>query len=376
MKTGFLVSGLLIFAFILLVCVGCQEAVVSEPGPEGSGKKVVQVPVEAPEPAAEPEPEPVADPEPKDVKVVEAKQIGPMIKFESVVVDLGEIGPKSKNPFKFKFKNVGDAPLKILNVSKVCGCTQPTWEHRAYAPGESGVIKVTYTAQTTVGKISKGLTATINSKSKSDKSVGLKVIGRVVKKVKVEPERLKLVFNKENAGCPTIKVTSVDGKPFSITGFSTRGNVITAVFDRDAKSTEIVLEPKVDIAKLKKRMNGFIKINMNHPQCKSIQVSYRATPRFRVQPGTLQLRGCEPNEPITRELWVLSTYGEDFEVSSISSRLNCVSLEKKEKVGTRYKLTIKVTPPVNNGKSMLSDTLYVNLSDDERLRIYCRLYYK
>ncbi len=288
MKTSFLVRSLLIFVFILLVCVGCQGPVVSEPGPvvsepgpEGIGKEVVQVePV--PEPVAEPKPVavPVVDSEPKDVKVVEAKQIGAKIEFESVVVDLGEIGPKSKNPFKFKFKNVGDEPLKILNVSKVCGCTLPTWERRAYAPGESGVIKVVYTAQTTAGKISKGFKATSNCKG-NKKSIGLKVTGRVVKKVKIDPERLKLAFNKENAGCPKIKITSVDGNPFSVTGFSTPGNVITAAFDPEVKSTEIVLEPKVDIKKLKRRMNGSIKVNMNHPQCKSLQVSYRANPRHK-----------------------------------------------------------------------------------------------
>ncbi len=387
MKTRFLVSSLLIFVFILLVCAGCQESVLSEPGSEANGKEVVNVadpdpdtdPVAVPEPdpVVVPVPVPVPVPEPEDVKVevVSTKKIGPKIEFESVVVDLGEISPKSKNPFKFKFKNVGDEPLKILNVSKVCGCTQPSWERRAYAPGQSGVIKVTYTASKVVGKVSKGLVATCNSKLERDKKVSLKVVGRIVKKIKVEPENLKLVFNKENAGCPNIKVTSVDGKAFAVTGFSTAGNAIKAVFDRNARSTEVVLEPKVNIEKLKSRMSGFIRISTSHPQCKSIQVRYTATPRFKVQPGSLILRGCDPNEPVTRVLWILSTYDEDFEISSISSKLDCVSLEKKEKVDNRYKLTIKVTPPYNKGKSILIDKLYINMTDDERLSVSCRLYY-
>jgi hypothetical protein len=385
MKTSFLVSSLLIFVFILLVCVGCQDAAVNGEDPDDGGKVVVPVDVDPPEPIdIEVDPPKAIDP-PKlvDVKVEPPKpadndvkkKVGPKIEFESVVVDLGEIPPKSKNPFKFKFKNVGDAPLKILNVSKVCGCTQPTWERRSYAPGESGVVKVTFTAGGTVGKVSKGLTATSNSKDASKKRVGLRVTGVIVKKVIVEPGKIKLVFNKENAGCPEIKLTSVDGKAFAVTRFYTPDNVITAAFDREAKSTEIVLYPKVDIGKLKSRMNGYIKVSTNHPECKSVQISYVATPRYRVQPRTLQLKGCDPNEPVTRELWVLSTYGEDFEVSSISSRLNCVSLEKKEKVGNRYKLTIKVTPPDNKGRRVLSDSVKINLADDERLGVSCRLYY-
>ncbi|UCG49798.1 MAG: DUF1573 domain-containing protein [Phycisphaerales bacterium] len=36
--------------------------------------------------------------------------------------------------------------LKITNVKAACGCTVVQLDKREYAPGESGVIKVTYTA--------------------------------------------------------------------------------------------------------------------------------------------------------------------------------------------------------------------------------------
>ena|GEM_PF-2703783 len=40
----------------------------------------------------------------------------------------------------------GDVMLKITGVKAACGCTVVQLDKREYAPGESGVIKVTYTA--------------------------------------------------------------------------------------------------------------------------------------------------------------------------------------------------------------------------------------
>jgi hypothetical protein len=48
--------------------------------------------------------------------------------------------------------------LKITDVKATCGCTVVQLEKREYAPGESGVIKVTYTAGSTPGAADRLLT--------------------------------------------------------------------------------------------------------------------------------------------------------------------------------------------------------------------------
>lgn len=44
----------------------------------------------------------------------------------------------------FTFTNTGDAPLLITDVICGCGCTSARWSAEAYAPGQSGIVRISY----------------------------------------------------------------------------------------------------------------------------------------------------------------------------------------------------------------------------------------
>jgi len=44
----------------------------------------------------------------------------------------------------FKYKNIGDAPLKMLSVTADCGCTVPEFNQKKLLPGEEDKIKVVF----------------------------------------------------------------------------------------------------------------------------------------------------------------------------------------------------------------------------------------
>lgn len=46
--------------------------------------------------------------------------------------------------YDFHFTNTGDAPLVIKQVITGCGCTSAKWSEKPYAPGDKGVIRVSY----------------------------------------------------------------------------------------------------------------------------------------------------------------------------------------------------------------------------------------
>ena len=58
--------------------------------------------------------------------------------------DFGKIKEGETLEVSFRFKNVGDKPLVISNVSASCGCTVPETPKKPYAPGETGVIKASF----------------------------------------------------------------------------------------------------------------------------------------------------------------------------------------------------------------------------------------
>ena len=69
--------------------------------------------------------------------------------------DFGKIKEGENLEVSFRFKNVGDKPLVISNVSASCGCTVPETPKKPYAPGETGVIKASFNSAGKVGAQSK-----------------------------------------------------------------------------------------------------------------------------------------------------------------------------------------------------------------------------
>jgi hypothetical protein len=52
----------------------------------------------------------------------------------------------------FTFKNTGEAPLILTQVTASCGCTTPEYSKHPVAPGEEGQIKVVFDSNGQVGK--------------------------------------------------------------------------------------------------------------------------------------------------------------------------------------------------------------------------------
>jgi len=69
--------------------------------------------------------------------------------------DFGKIAEGKNLEVSFRFKNVGDKPLVISNVSASCGCTVPETPKKPYQPGETGVIKASFNSTGKSGSQSK-----------------------------------------------------------------------------------------------------------------------------------------------------------------------------------------------------------------------------
>jgi hypothetical protein len=367
---------------VLLVQVGCREhdrtseepnaaalqpeAVVEREPVEVAVEPLPEEPVEEPV-AAKPE-EAAADNKP-ELSTGSAKFV-----FENVTHDFGDISPRSKNTCEFKFKNAGDALLRIGKIHSTCGCTVPELSKKEYAPGESGVIKATFNAGRGVGTVTKRLYVPNNDKKNS--KVTLTIRARIVMKVAFEPSRIMLLLENENAGCPNITLKSVDGKPFAVTGFSAPGQSITADFDPAKQAAEFVLKPKADIEKLKKHSRGTIRIALTHPGAPSANITYQVVPEFQINPNAIVLRNVKAQRAEKRKVSVVNNYGRDFEIESIRSQKDAIRVVSREKVDKEYKLNLEIIPPVTeeNGR-VFRDVLSVKIKDGPDLTMSCRGFY-
>ena len=310
--------------------------------------------------------------------IVDSKK--PKIKFEKVIHNFGKIGPGTRNSCNFNFKNIGDGVLRIGKIKSTCGCTVPKLKKKEYQPGESGTIKVKYNADKHPGKVNKRLYVPNNDKKKPN--VMLTIRAKVELKIDYQPKKLKLLLQEANAGSPKITIKSLDGQSFAIKRVKSTAGCITIDFDPTKQAEKFVLEPKVDVEKLKKTLRGNISIYLTHPQTDLITIFYEALPRFKAEPASLSILNALPQKSTKREMWVLNNYGQDFEIESVSSKKGFIKLLSREKVlneqgiATRYKLELEITPPLAEGNTrVFSDVLWINIKDSEKLEINCRGFY-
>ncbi len=78
-------------------------------------------------------------------------------------VDFGSLKEGAQVEHTFKFKNAGDFPLIINNVSASCGCTIPEWPRQPIGPGDEGSILVRFNSKGKQGQQFKTVTIFANT---------------------------------------------------------------------------------------------------------------------------------------------------------------------------------------------------------------------
>jgi len=298
----------------------------------------------------------------------------PKIEFEKLEHDFGYVGPGTNNLCEFRFTNAGNSALKIGEITNTCGCTPFSLAKKEYAPGESGILKVNYFSEQLRGQTTKQLI--VHSNDRASSKVTLAIKANIKMQVSHEPRTLNLLLKQENANCPQLTLTSIDNQPFSIKSFKSTANCITADFNPSEQATKFVLQPKVDMERLEKTLNGRIEIGLTHPECKTISVGISTLPKFKIAPRSIIVRGMATQQPIVKKLRILNNYNEDFELESVWSRNGAVKVLSNAIVRNGYELELQITPPASkNTKRIFNEKFFVKTKGGQQLEIPCNVFY-
>ena len=88
------------------------------------------------------------------------------ISFEKTEHHLGNMMRGEKAGYNFRFTNVGEASLQILDASASCGCTVPKYSSEPIPPGEMGTVEVVFDSSGRSGQQSKTVTLKTNGKTR------------------------------------------------------------------------------------------------------------------------------------------------------------------------------------------------------------------
>lgn len=88
--------------------------------------------------------------------------------IDPVSLDLGSITKGQVVELTWKFKNTGNKPLTITNVSAGCGCTTPDPPKEPIAPGAEGVIKAKFNSENFSGHVTKEVYVQANNSNRNN----------------------------------------------------------------------------------------------------------------------------------------------------------------------------------------------------------------
>ena len=97
------------------------------------------------------------------------KPSGPLgeVKFNDTTFDFGKITDGEVVQHTYTFKNVGKAPMSIVNVEAQCGCTTPEWTKEVIPVGGEGKITATFNSSGRGGaespRVEKAITVTFDN---------------------------------------------------------------------------------------------------------------------------------------------------------------------------------------------------------------------
>lgn len=293
---------------------------------------------------------------------------GAKIEVVTDTADFGEVKPKSTHSFVYQFKNSGSETLNISRVQSTCGCTVPELAKKDYAPGETGEIKITYTAASREGETVKHLY--VHSNDASNPRYPLIVKSVTVLKASVEPAKFDLSIVKPNAGFTEFKVFSRDNTEFAIKDITVNGNPFKFNFDPNKKAKEHILMPVVDINKLKEFLTGVINIKIDHPECDTLTVVYNTLPQYSASPARIILQNAVPEEKQTREVWIKNNYGNSIEITGAKSDKGNITYELIENKDGMAKLNLTIAIPPKSGQSRyFTEDLVINIKDADDMVI-------
>ncbi|MCW3122564.1 MAG: hypothetical protein JWQ38_2056 [Flavipsychrobacter sp.] len=87
----------------------------------------------------------------------------PVMTFKDTLHNFGAMHEDEVVQYDFAFTNTGKSPLIISNAQASCGCTVPQYPHDPIAPGESGIMKVSFNSAGKFGHQEKSVAVHTNS---------------------------------------------------------------------------------------------------------------------------------------------------------------------------------------------------------------------
>jgi hypothetical protein len=270
----------------------------------------------------------------------------PKIQFETNFVDFGKITAMESISGTFKFKNAGDAVLKVDPPQASCDCTEPRVRPDTIAPGETGEIAYTIKLERPItGQRSIG----VHSNDPQNPAVQLKIQLDYTPLFELSPKAFWITVPAgKDEVVATATISRNDGKPLGIDRFTASQEWIKAAFDPPLKPDDTSARVSITVRRPSQPPAPFAaKVQMWMPmdrETRSVQsitvggeilgeVSAVPSRLYWVIPDFGTNKSAYPTEALTRKIELTSVLGHEVKIEKAGSDIKGMSVQIVPKEG-------------------------------------------
>ncbi len=190
-------------------------------------------------------------------------------------LDFGNLYTGNGHKHNIVLRNVGTETLVISNVSATCGCTGTLMSENDIAPGDSGILSISFNPNRLSGPVEKAVSFDANDTTM--KHVRIVFKANVLKALDVRPNYVVFKTNHDSASSESVVLKNVSEKTVHILSVTPSTSVVHATFSKstldpgDESEIDLTFTPEtIGAAK------GTLVIQTDEPHVPAIDVRYFA----------------------------------------------------------------------------------------------------
>jgi hypothetical protein len=302
----------------------------------------------------------------------------PKIQFEQTVYNFGKTSLVETVSGTFKFKNTGDAVLKLEAPKPSCGCTVASFKSDTLKPGETGELAFTVTLGTVRANMEKHIAVKSNDPQTPEVSLNIQVDYTPLYELNPATLAPSLAFGVSQTE-QTATLTRTDGKPLSVLKLAPSKTWITAKVE-PAAADETMARIHIEIQRdgSPRHFNESIQvytINQTNIPISTIYLYGEVIGEISASPESLYWSVTDPLPKATdrpealvkRLVTITSANGKPFELKNPQSTIPGIHVEIVPKEGGKsYDLVAKLD-------ELPRETVAGNLSFDTSVAAQSRM---
>lgn len=280
-------------------------------------------------------------------------QAPPKIQFQTLTVDFGDLQKGEKTTVQFPFTNKGEGQLEIRDIATSCGCTTAKQEKTSFAPGESGVIEVTFDSNRFIGRITKNVTVTTNNTKKP--STTLTITGHVFTEIESKPD--SLFFADAKPGLVSereIMVYAERLEKLEISELQVSPDYLSAKIEQlDPKTVRVrVMADGNKFPEDGTRHHGFVSFKTNSQTQPLIQtnVIINIVTPIQIRPPVAMFFASPQGKKREIDIRLMPTSDIEFQIETIESSLSFITVEKLAEDPTHRTVKVRLTAEAPEGR--------------------------